>query len=81
MHTSPTALPVGLRSPPTAASRELRGIVGLTAVLVAWRLAQLVLDLPAPVINSIVPLALIVLVLRRTTGDPFAIRRSLRQLQ
>jgi predicted anti-sigma-YlaC factor YlaD len=66
---------------PTAASRELRGIVGLTAVLVAWRLAQLVLDLPAPVINSIVPLALIVLVLRRTTGDPFAIRRSLRQLQ
>ena len=39
-----------------------------------WRLAQLLFDLPAPVVNSVVPLALIIIVLWRFTGDPFAIR-------
>ena len=60
---------------------EIGSILGLTAVLVAWRLAQLLLDWPAPVVNSVVPLALIVLVLRRLTGDPFAIRSSSQLLQ
>ena len=55
---------------------EIRALLGLTAALVAWRLAQLLLDWPAPVVNSIVPLVLIVVVLRRLTGDPFAIRSS-----
>ena len=45
-------------------------------MLVAWRLAQLLLDVPAPVVNSVVPLALIVVVLRRLAGDPFALRLS-----
>ena len=55
---------------------EIAALLGLTAALVAWRLAQLLLDWPAPVVNSIVPLVLIVVVLRRITGDPFAIRSS-----
>ena len=46
---------------------------GLIAVLVAWRVGQLLLDLPAPVVNSIVPLACVVFVLWRFVGDPFAI--------
>lgn len=60
---------------------ETRALLGLAAALVAWRGAQLLLDLPAPVVNSIVPLALIVVVLWRFTGDPFAIRTSSHVLQ
>ena len=60
---------------------ESGALLGLTAALVAWRLAQLLLEWPAPVINSIVPLALIVVVLRWLTGDPFAIRTSSHSLQ
>jgi hypothetical protein len=55
---------------------EIAALLGLTAALVAWRLAQLLLEWPAPVVNSIVPLALIVVVLRRLAGDPFAIQSS-----
>ena len=55
---------------------EIRALLGLAGALVAWRLAQLLLEWPAPVVNSIVPLVLVVLVLRRITGDPFAIRNS-----
>ena len=57
-------------------ANERRGLGGLIAVLFVWRLAQLLIDLPAPVVNSIVPLACIVFVLWRLTGDPFAIRVS-----
>jgi anti-sigma factor RsiW len=48
-------------------------LLGLIVVLVTWRAGQLLLDLPAPVVNSIVPLACIVFVLWRLVGDPFAI--------
>jgi len=41
-----------------------------------WRLAQLLVDLPAPVVNSTVPLVLVVLALWRFVGDPFAIQVS-----
>lgn len=61
--------------------RESRAIVGLAVVLGAWRLAQLLVELPAPVVNSVVPLVLVVLVLRQLTGDPFAIRVSSHQLR
>jgi Putative zinc-finger len=72
------------RLPPDPSYRgvETRALLGLAAALVAWRGAQLLLlDLPAPVVNSIVPLALIVVVLWRFTGDPFAIRTSSHVLQ
>jgi anti-sigma factor RsiW len=57
-------------------SAESSALLALTAVLMAWRLAQLLLDWPVPVVNAIVPLALIVVVLCRITGDPFAIKSS-----
>ena len=68
-------------SSPHRVLRESGAILGLSAALGAWRLAQLLLDLPAPVVNSVVPLALIVVVLWYFTGDPFAIRASSQQLQ
>ena len=68
-------------SAPHSPARDVRAIVALTGALAAWRLAQLLLDWPAPVVNSIVPLALVVVVLWRLTGDPFAIRVSSHQLQ
>jgi anti-sigma factor RsiW len=68
-------------STPRRPLRESWAIVGLAVVLGAWRLAQLLVELPAPVVNSVVPLVLIVLVLRQLTGDPFAIRVASRQLQ
>jgi len=66
---------------PRRALREGWAIAGLAAVLVAWRLAQLLVDLPTPVVNSVVPLVLTVVVLRRLTGDPFTIQLSAHQLQ
>ena len=48
-------------------------LLGLIVLLVAWRAAQLLLDLPVPVVNSLVPLACVVFVLWRLAGDPFAI--------
>ena len=66
---------------PRQVLRESWAIVGLAVVLGAWRLAQLLVELPAPVVNSVVPLVVIVLVLRQLTGDPFAIRVASHQLQ
>jgi predicted anti-sigma-YlaC factor YlaD len=65
-----------LAANPSYRTTEIRVLLGLTAALVAWRLAQLLLEWPAPVVNSIVPLVLIVVVLRRLTGDPFAIQNA-----
>ena len=70
------AIQQGLAPVPSHRAGEIRALFGLTAALVAWRLAQLLLDWPAPVVNSIVPLALVVVVLRWLTGDPFAIQSS-----
>jgi anti-sigma factor RsiW len=67
------------RVPPVQSER--RFVLGLASVLVLWRLAQLSIDLPAPVVNSVVPFALTVLVLWRVTGDPFAIQVTSHQLQ
>lgn len=66
----------GSQAPP-----ERQFVLALASVLVLWRLAQLSIDLPAPVVNSVVPLALTVLVLWRVTGDPFAIQVTTHQLQ
>ncbi len=58
-----------------------RFVLVLASLLVLWRLAQLSFDLPAPVVNSVVPLALMVLVLWKVTGDPFAIQVTSQHLQ
>jgi predicted anti-sigma-YlaC factor YlaD len=54
---------------------------GLIVVLIGWRACQLLLDLPAPVVNSIVPLACVFFVLWRLVGDPFAIHPSSHQFR
>jgi anti-sigma factor RsiW len=54
----------------------------LIAVLcLVWRTGQLVFDLPAPVLNGLVPLVTAVLVLHRLAGDPLAINLSTPELQ
>ena len=63
------------------AAREMTAIVGLAIALGGWRLAQLLVDLPAPVVNSTVPLVLVAVVFWRFVGDPFAIEVSSRHLQ
>lgn len=68
-------------APQRQAAREMTVIIGLAIALGGWRLAQLLVDLPAPVVNSTVPLALVVAVLWRFVGDPFAIQISSRRLQ
>jgi len=71
----------GIAAGARQAQPEHRIVLALASVLVLWRLAQLSLDLPAPVVNSVVPLVLMVLVLWRVTGDPFAIQVTTNQLQ
>jgi hypothetical protein len=67
-------------APKPDAPRDMSMIVGLATALGAWRIAQLLVDLPAPVVNSSVPLALVVVVLWRFVGDPFAIQVSSHRL-
>lgn len=67
--------------PQRQAARERRVIVGLALALGAWRLAQLLIELPAPVVNSTLPFAVVVVVLWRFVGDPFAIQVSSQRLQ
>jgi predicted anti-sigma-YlaC factor YlaD len=62
------------------ARQQSRLVLALAAILALWRLAQLSIDLPAPVVNSVVPLVLTVLVLWRVAGDPFAIQGTATQL-
>ena len=61
--------------------RERLGIWMLASVLVVWRAGQLAGDLPAPVLNSTILLAVAVAVLWWLAGDPFAIQVSLSKLR
>ena len=67
-------------APKRQAARETAVIVGLAMAIGGWRLAQLLVDLPAPVVNSTIPLALVVVALWRFFGDPFAIQVSSHRL-
>jgi predicted anti-sigma-YlaC factor YlaD len=71
----------GIASDAPQALPERRFVLALGAALAVWRLAQLSIDLPAPVVNSVVPLALVVFVLWRAIGDPFAIQPTTNRLQ
>ena len=66
---------------PRQRRRRAAAILGLSSVLIAWHSARLLLDIPAPVINSVVPLAAVVVVLWRLAGDPFAVQLSLNQVE
>ena len=62
---------VGRRLPGT---RERLGFGVLAALVLAWRTAQLVFDVPVPVLNALVPLAFAILVGWWVAGDPLAIQ-------
>ena len=44
----------------------------VAAICLVWRTGQLVLDLPLPVVNTLVPLAVLVPLVRWLVGDPLA---------
>lgn len=48
----------------------------VAALCIAWRTGQLLLDLPLPVLNGVVPLTLSLLLARWLVGDPLAINES-----
>ena len=56
-----------------AQARGWLAFVLVAGICVVWRTGQLVLDLPLPVLNAIVPLFLSILLARRLVGDPLAI--------
>ncbi len=46
----------------------------VAALVLVWRTAQLVFDVPVPVLNGLVPLAVAILIGWWVTGDPLAIQ-------
>jgi predicted anti-sigma-YlaC factor YlaD len=54
--------------------RERVAVGALVALVLAWRTAQLVFDVPVPVLNGLVPLAVAILIGWRVAGDPLAIQ-------
>ena len=60
------------RQLPSARERLAFGV--LAALVLVWRAAQLVFDVPAPVLNALVPLAIAILVGWWAAGDPLAIQ-------
>jgi predicted anti-sigma-YlaC factor YlaD len=63
---------IGRRRLPGA--RERLGCAVLAALVLAWRTAQLVFDVPVPVLNALVPLTVAMFVGWWVAGDPLAIR-------
>ena len=57
-----------------AGARERLGFGVLAALVVAWRTVQLVFDVPVPVLNALVPLAVAIFVGWWVAGDPLAIQ-------
>ena len=55
-------------------ARERLGCGVLAALVVAWRTAQLVFDVPVPVLNALVPLTVAMFVGWWVAGDPLAIQ-------
>ena len=55
-------------------AREQLGFGVLAALVLVWRTAQLVFDVPVPVLNALVPLAVAIFVGWWVAGDPLAIQ-------
>ena len=51
---------------------DRRAFAATAAVFVCWRAAQLAIDLPAPVVNSLLPLAAGLILLRPAIGRAFS---------
>jgi len=63
---------IARRRPSSAPERA--AVAALMALVLAWRTAQLVFDVPVPILNALVPLALVILIGWWIVGDPFAIQ-------
>lgn len=61
--------------------RERLAFALIAAVCLVWRTGQLVFDLPAPVVNGLLPLAAAMLILYWLAGDPLTINLSTPELQ
>lgn len=59
----------------------LRRLGPIAAIVLGWRALQLSVDLPIPLLHSLVPLAAAALAVRLLKGDPLAIETSAPELQ
>ena len=62
-------------------SRIPRGLWPIGAAVCAWRALQLFVDLPAPELHPVVPLAAVAVVFWRLAVDPLAIETSAPELE
>ena len=68
---------IGAQVAPAAnARRERFAIAVIVALCVAWRAGQLLWDLPLPVVNTLVPLAMLLVIGAWLVGDPLTIRMT-----
>ena len=63
---------IARRRPSSAPERV--AVAALAALVLAWRTAQLVFDVPVPILNALVPLAVVILIGWWIAGDPLAIQ-------
>jgi predicted anti-sigma-YlaC factor YlaD len=56
-----------------AQKRDRWAFALLAALCIAWRTGQLLLDLPAPALNAVVPLIVLLVLTRWLAGDPLTI--------
>jgi predicted anti-sigma-YlaC factor YlaD len=61
--------------------RERVAFVLVAAVCISWRVAELLFELPAPVLNGILPLIVLLVVTRWLAGDPLAIALTTAELR
>jgi hypothetical protein len=59
----------------------VRRLVPMAALVIVWRAAQLLFDLPLPLVHPIVPLAVAVWAVWQIAGDPLAIETTAPELQ
>jgi predicted anti-sigma-YlaC factor YlaD len=62
------------RIAPRHPSSERVAVAALAGLVLAWRTAQLVFDVPVPILNALVPLAAVMLIGWWIAGDPLAIQ-------
>jgi hypothetical protein len=61
--------------------RERIAIAVIAAVCAAWRIGQLVFELPLPVLNTAIPLVTVAVITAWMIGDPLAIKMTAPELR
>lgn len=61
--------------------RERIAIAVIAAVCAAWRIVQLVFELPLPVLNTAIPLVTVAVITAWMIGDPLAIKMTAPELR